>query len=274
MPLIILFIFSEPINRWFQSSRHSDFSKEQAALDSLSAQWSKEEINTVPVEDEKTVTFFAFDPNQVSVEELVSMGFAKGLATRLINYRNKGGKFLVKTDLLKLYGMDSTFYLSVEPFILLPAKVDVPKRELPTKPEFTKKEVVRFDLNHADTTVLKTIYGIGSKLSLRIISFRQSLGGFISVQQLYEVYGLDSIVVDRLAKVSFIREDYLPRTLNLNTANEEELEAHPYISKRMARAIVTYRFQHGKFGSVEDLLKIQQLEENQLNKTKPYLTVE
>jgi competence protein ComEA len=91
---------------------------------------------------------------------------------------------------------------------------------------------------------------------------------------LYAVYGLDSLVVDRLAESSFIPEDFQPRRINLNTATEEELAVHPYISRRMARAIVTYRFQHSKYASVDDLRNVLQLSEEQRAAIKPYLTVD
>lgn len=274
LPLVAIFIFSEPIKRWYLSNKSRDFSSERATLDSLASLWQKEEINTIPEEETKSITLFAFDPNTATDEELNALGFSKGLTSRLINYRKKGGKFKAKSDLLKLYGMDSAFYLTIEPYMVFPERKEISEKTVPIKTEIKRLEPVKFDLNLADTSVLKTIYGIGAKLSLRIYAYREALGGFISPNQVYEVYGLDSIVIDRLINASFIHNDFFPRQLNLNSINEQDLSAHPYISKRMARAIVTYRFQHGKFGSVEDLRKILQLDDNQLNKIKPYLTVD
>ncbi len=50
------------------------------------------------------------------------------------------------------------------------------------------------DINTADTTALIALPGIGSKLAGRIVSFRDKLGGFNSVNQISEVYGLrDSV---------------------------------------------------------------------------------
>ena len=274
LPLVAIFIFSEPIKRWYNSTQPRDFSSERATLDSLASLWQKEEINTIPEEETKSITLFAFDPNTVTEEGLNALGFSKGLTSRLINYRKKGGNFKTKGDLLKLYGMDSLFYATIEHFVVIPESKEIPEKTVPIKTESTRKEPIKFDLNLADTSVLKTIYGIGTKLSSRIYAYREALGGFTSPSQVYEVYGLDSVVVDRLIRTSFIREDFFPRQLNLNLINEQDLSAHPYISKRMARAIVTYRYQHGKFGSVEDLRKILQLDDNQINKIKPYLTVD
>lgn len=47
------------------------------------------------------------------------------------------------------------------------------------------------ELNSADTTALKMVPGIGSVFAKRIIKYRDLLGGFYSVEQLGEVYGID-----------------------------------------------------------------------------------
>jgi DNA uptake protein ComE-like DNA-binding protein len=125
----------------------------------------------------------------------------------------------------------------------------------------------------ADTTVFKGVYGIGSKLAARIVKFRDGLGGFIGQHQLREVYGLDSLVVDRLLKVSFIKDGYMPRQINLNSADEKDLSAHPYIRQRIARSLITYRFQHGNFQDVNDIKKLPVLTAVEIEKILPYVTV-
>ncbi|MBR2261187.1 MAG: helix-hairpin-helix domain-containing protein [Paludibacteraceae bacterium] len=51
-------------------------------------------------------------------------------------------------------------------------------------------DTVRVELNSADTTELKRLRGIGSVLSARIVKYRNKLGGFSSVEDLKNVYGL------------------------------------------------------------------------------------
>lgn len=276
LPLIALFVFSAPVYRWWVSRQPRDFSQERILLDSLARQWEVKEVNQLPEEEDVAVRLFSFDPNSVSKDELLAMGFSSGLASRLVNYRNKGGQFRLKQDMLKLYGMDSAFYKVLAPYINLPDEFGKaePQPSDKEKPAIRKHNAIRFDLNRADTTLLKTVYGIGSKLSARIINFRESIGGFINKQQLHEVYGLDSAVVQRLDSASFIQPDFQVRALNINEASEAQLAAHPYISKRMATAIVTYRFQHGRYKHIDDLRKILQLDQAQLDKLKPYLAVD
>jgi competence ComEA-like helix-hairpin-helix protein len=182
----------------------------------------------------------------------------------------KGGKFMVKKDLLKIYGMDSALYKKLFPFIDLPDSVlkDTVKK-------FEPKErivAIKFDLNMADTSQLIKIYGIGPKLSQRIVTYRDKLGGFVSVEQLKEVYGLDTTVIHELFRKSFIEKNFQPRLIDVNKATEKELGDHPYIKYKLAKAITAYRFQHGEYHTVDDLKRIAIIDDTKFQKIKPYLS--
>jgi competence ComEA-like helix-hairpin-helix protein len=167
--------------------------------------------------------------------------------------------------------MDSTLYKRVYSFIDLPEKIE---KESVVK-KFEKKEnsvPIKFDLNTADTSQLIKVYGIGSKLSQRIVTYRNKLGGFVSPEQLKEVYGLDSTVVNELLKKSYIEENFQPRLININTATEKELGDHPYIKYKLAKAITAYRFQHGAYRTIDDLKKVALIDDFKFQKIKPYLS--
>lgn len=120
--------------------------------------------------------------------------------------------------------------------------------------------------------MLKEIYGIGEKLSLRILRYRDVLGGFVTMDQLHEVYGLDSLVVKRLKEQSFIEDGFEPEKIDLNLASEKQLSIHPYLNKK-ARAIVSYRFQHGDFKSVEDIRRVVNLDDKIFQRITLYFEV-
>jgi DNA uptake protein ComE-like DNA-binding protein len=273
---MILIISSEPAWRWYKSSQQPDFSQERKTLDSLSAAWdSEKKITNKSIVKEHAV--FSFDPNKISKEELEELGFSKQLSNRIAGYRLKGGVFRVKRDLMKIYGMDSTLYHQLYAYIELPEAVQPEKNE---RKKFEKntdkradKTLVTFDINKADTTQLKSVYGIGKVLAIRITTFRNNLGGFIDEAQLSEVYGLDSTVVKKLDEVSYVEENFEPKKININTADEKTLGAHPYIKKTIAKAIMAYRFQHGNFADVRDLFKIAIIPPQQAEKLVPYLKV-
>ncbi len=266
-----LLIFSEPIFRYYTVHRKNDFLKEKIQLDSITSQWHFEKRqDSTPV---TTLDKFKFDPNTSTVEELLALGFPGNLANRVINYRAKKGKFIVKSDLNKIYGMDSALFAALVPFIELPdKKTNVPEKEKIKVESRAKLEVPQFDLNLADTNQLKAIYGIGPVLAKRIVEYRSKLGGFIAARQLNEVYGLDTVVINQLNKKSFISENYSVNQININTANEKTLAVHPYIKFKLAKAIVVYRFQHGNFKMIDDLTPIQSISPETIAKLKPYIT--
>lgn len=272
LPLTVITITSEPLYRMWLANRTDDFTAEQRYLDSVAQLWTTPAF-TDSADVEKTL--FEFDPNKISVADMQRLGFSESLSGRIARYRQKGGQFRIKADLLKIYGMDSTFYEQLSAYIRLPEETERAKETQLEKQhvQSQKKRLASFDLNQADTTALKSVYGIGSKLAARIIRFREGLGGFIKNDQVKEVYGLDTAVTRQLLKISFIAEDFTPRKINLNTALETEFSAHPYIKKSTAKAIVAYRFQHGKFSDLQELRKLTLLTAEEIDKIVPYLKI-
>lgn len=262
LPLMFIVIISEPVYRTYLMYNKPGDLQDTKRLDSLIATWDWSEKKAVD-----SVTLFAFDPNKATVDQLTSLGIPSRTAAGIVNYRNKGGKFRVKSDLKKMYGLDTGIYASLVPFILLPDRFRASQQS-------PKKNVEKFDLNLADTTQLKSIYGIGPAIARRIAAYRSSLGGFIMLDQLYEVWGLDSTVVRRLAEKSVIATGFTPDKLPINHCGEQELARHPYIRTKLARAIVNYRFQHGNFGSVDDLRKVIIVDEKAFQRIVPYLTLD
>ena len=108
------------------------------------------------------------------------------------------------------------------------------------------------ELNTADTTILKKVPGIGSAFAKRIVSYRNLLGGYYSITQLSEVYGIDE---DRYnAFVPWFSADpSLISPLYVNTVSQDSLNRHPYISYAQARVIIQQRKQKGRLSGWENL---------------------
>jgi competence protein ComEA len=275
LPLLVLIVISEPLYSWWESRRKIEPDPRVQELDRLVAEWahadSLRHVKTIEARFHNLPRAFPFDPNTATAEVLVELGFPERIARNIIAYRAKGGVFRVKRDLQKIYGLDTGLYRHVRAYIRLP---DTVQRAVFKPFEPTPVRVpVAFDINAADSSQLIAIYGIGSRLSRRIIAYREKLGGFIVLDQLREVYGLDTATVKQLMRRSYIQPGYVPRKLNINLATDRELSAHPYISLGIARAIVAYRFQHGNFGVVEDICGLQIVKKEDADKIIPYLSV-
>lgn len=208
-----------------------------------------------------------FDPNTLPAAGFRSMGLDSSLSERIVRYRSKGGKFKKSSDLLKIWGVDTAVFQVLEPFIRLQSD----SSRKPIKPAFKKKHIaVQYDLNLADTTDFESVPGIGQKMAARILRYRTSLGGFVDKNQLYEVYGIDSLAVFSMEQF-FISPGYLPDLMDVNTATYDRLEVHPYLSAVQARAILFYRYQHGYFKTLEELKKVKLMDDKTLVRIRPYI---
>lgn len=225
------------------------------------------------------VELFAFDPNTVTEGDFLRMGLPKWTIKSILNYRAKGGKFKSAADFRKIYNLDEEDYLRLEPYITIGAVAAAEPPRPATyssgdggdKPKFVAKGPL--DINRASMEDWQRLPGIGEKRARQIINFRESLGGFLRVEQVGEMYGLPDSVFQRIRPMLELGAAGV-RKINLNAASAEDLDAHPYISAKQAKLIVAYREQHGTFGSVDELTKIAVFSDGKwLEKVRPYLDV-
>jgi competence ComEA-like helix-hairpin-helix protein len=136
-----------------------------------------------------------------------------------------------------------------------------------------EKKIIEVDINEADTSSFIALPGIGSKLASRIVAFREKLGGFYSVDQVSELYGLPDSVFQKIKPYLSLDNSASVHKININTASKEELKSHPYIRWQIANVIIAYRDQHGKFTEPEDLKKIPVITDDVFEKIGHYITL-
>jgi competence protein ComEA len=61
--------------------------------------------------------------------------------------------------------------------------------------------------------------------------------------------------------------------VNINTANQAELESLPRIGPKVAQRIIDYRAQNGNFKKIEDLMKVKGIGEMIFAQIKDLITV-
>lgn len=243
-----------------------------------------------PVKDYTKIELHNFDPNTASSKTLQALGVPEFLAKRMLKYRDLVKPFQKAEDLLTIYGMDSSLYLTLKPYVKIKeieslsseaesgysdfSKDSSDKNVISNQKSPKKYVLASIDINQADTAQLKKIYGIGAVYAQRIIDFRDLLGGFASKEQYNEIYGLQSPNLDSLIKYTKIAETVQIKQLKLNTCSEEELSKHPYISYKQAKLIVSYRNAHGAYESIDDLMKIKIIDTSFTSKIKPYINFE
>ena len=196
-----------------------------------------------------------FDPNTIPGDTLTNWGWHPFIVRNMLRYRNSGGRFRKAEDLLRTYGMDSMTYSRIADCI-----------------KIAKKIVVPVYVNAADTSQWMALPGIGPVLSKRIVKFRNRLGGFHTIDQIANTYGLSEETFSMIRPYLRMRSGH--KTINLTTATVEELASHPYISEKQARVMMNYFTHHGRPQSLDELSNLYIADSTWLRLVRPYFTTD
>ncbi len=211
--------------------------------------------------------FTYFDPNIVTKEELEKLGFLSWQAENIIKYREKGGHFFKVDDIEKIYGLDEEFIKKIKPWI------QIEEQNNTNENKDISNSDISIDLNSASVEELQTLRGIGPSFSKRIVDYRNNLGGYITIEQLLEVYGMTEELYNSI-KNSFIIDKSNILKININKSEYKEIISHPYIDKETTIGILNYRKFKGSISSTDELLNQKVLREDVYNKILPYIKTE
>jgi competence protein ComEA len=289
--LIILFItipFFFPFFVGHGQVDQSAFQEEIAQLDIK--QQSSTENNERHVDDDNRfdptqaqsnssgkAELFYFDPNTVTIEGWKKLGVKEKTALMIRKYISKGGRFKKAEDISKIWGLHEDDVQRLLPYVRITSSQELPV--IPTSSGMEKYHVGKpkweagvLDINTADTAAFIALPGIGNKLATRIVAFREKLGGFYTIEQVSETFGLADSVFQKIRSRLVITNTAVKK-ININTSGVDELKVHPYLRYNLANAIVQYRQQHGKFSVLSDLKKIMVFTQEIYDKVLPYLTL-
>lgn len=231
--------------------------------------------NNIPTTyDVPIIKHVTFDPNTASEKILLQNGIPQHVTNTILKYRSSGAVFKTKEDLKKIYTLKEGIYNKIEPYIEINSIENKTVVKASAQKDDSKKEIVIpinsiIDINQASPEDWQQLQGIGPSFSKRIVKFRDKLGGFYSVDQVGETYGLPDSTFQKIKPQ--LQVSSILNKINLNEATEKELKAHPYISWNQAKLIISYRNMHGKFQSVNELLKIGALKKEWVEKIQIYL---
>ncbi|HRN91471.1 MAG TPA: helix-hairpin-helix domain-containing protein [Ferruginibacter sp.] len=248
--------------------------------DSLAFQQFVASVSQVQAEHKPTLQhhqqdeLFLFNPNTLDEVGWQRLGINENTARRIRKYVAKGGRFKKKEDLFKIYGLPEAQAERLMPYVQLPKEERVQQSFPDARPQTSRKVVQQpVDINLADSALFESLPGIGPVLAKRIVVFRTKLGGFHEVQQVGETFGLADSTFRKI-QPRLVRGKETVKQININTAAEEMLRAHPYIGYKKAAAIIRYRKEHGEYSSWVDLEKLVILTPSDIQKLRPYLVFE
>ena len=243
----------------------------QARIDSLKRETPKQD----------SIRLFPFNPNYITDYKGYTLGMSLEEIDRLHAYRTKNLFVNSPEEFQQVTQVSDSFLNRISPYFKFPdwvkdkssdrvkSQIHESVYDLRKKEEFNQIK----DLNKATAEELRTIYGIGDKLSQRIIKFRDRLGGFFVDDQLYDVYGLEPEVVQRTQEKFKVISTPRINKININTASEAEISKLIYISNSLATKIVGYRENNGPFTSFGELNEIEGFPAQKIDRIKLYLAL-
>jgi len=153
-----------------------------------------------------------------------------------------------------------------------PAYTENPQYQKTSKYPYQQKlkQGETLELNSADTFTLKMIPKIGSGFANRIIKYRESLGGYLSLEQLKEVWGMDDYLYNDI--IPYITLTPKTNKLKINSVSFQELLKHPYINYKQAQIIIDIRERKDNISSMNRLTLLDEFSEKDIKRLTPYLS--
>jgi len=255
--LIIIFNLSLP---FFNDTTETDFSEFKNEISQFRAERNlyndsirinRKQIKGTLTKEEvkKIIKPFKFDPNTLGKEGWLKMGFSSKQFRQINNYREKGGYFKIGQDLKKMYCISDVEFETIETFISIKKKREyVADKEIikrGSKETYNKntskkeKNISKYsitELNSADSISLVVNLNIKPWLAVRVVKYRNMLGGYYHKQQLMEVYGFSENYFQRIE--SFIEVDtLLLNKIEINNIAFKVLLKHPYFDYETTKLI-------------------------------------
>lgn len=239
---------------------------EQRKVDSLKA----------IVLQKKIPKIFPFNPNFISDYKGYTLGMSPEEIDKLHAFR-KLGKFVNSAhEFQKVTKVSDSLLAVISPFFKFPDWVKNTRiKNKDSKKSKAKKEssIQIQDINAVTVNELKTISGIGDKLSARTIKFRDRLNGFLINEQLYDVYGLEIEVANRvLQRFQVLKPPHIKK-ININVATTSEIAELVYITYPIAKEIVKLRTLNGRIESFNELTLIEGFPSEKLDRIVLYLSL-
>jgi DNA uptake protein ComE-like DNA-binding protein len=224
-----------------------------------------------------TLHLFKFDPNTIDSENAIHLGIPLKQVKTLMHYREKGGRFYKKEDLLKLYGLDPLIAHQLIPFIELTSSESKwgsnPYRDkgnnFKSNYSYSYKYKMNngsaswtIDINEADASEWNDKTKLPMNIVHQIINYKNHLGGFTHPLQLKKVYGLADTTFQNLRPHLLVQKNFKP-LLNSSTMNFAQWKSLGIFEDQQLYEILKLRKQQGGQVSWRELVILFDLPEKQ-----------
>lgn len=199
---------------------------------------------------------YPFNPNFITDFKGYTLGMSVAEIDRLLEFRKSDRYVNSAREFQAVTKVSDSLLNAISPYFKFPEWTQNRKNKTFIATQQVPKEVRVVDINQATQEDLIKVYGIGPAISERILKFKESLGGFVSMAQMNDVWGLSPEVVEKLNEGFKVSTPPEIKKIAINNASIKELAAFPYFRYALAKQIVTYRSMNGDIKTAADLTKV------------------
>ena len=275
--LLIIIIFLQLILHFknFDSHQMVDLSQSKITsynkqLDSLKKKSSKK----------KKFKIYPFNPNYISDYKGYQLGMNVDEIDRLLAYREQRLYVNSAKEFQAITKISDSLLKKISPFFKFPEWVqkknnnkNYQQRYIPNS-RINVSEITTVDINKATLKDFTFIEGVDEYLSERIIKYRSKLQGFSFKEQLFEVWGLDELIANKILSTFSIKNKPIIKKVNINTASFKEVLSNPYIDYELCVKIFDYRDEVAELQSISEIKNIEGFPIKKYNRIVLYLLAE
>ena len=275
--LLIIIIFLQLILHFknFDSQQLVDLSQPKITfykkqLDSLKKKSSKK----------KKFKIYPFNPNYISDYKGYQLGMNVDEIDRLLAHREQRLYVNSAKEFQTITKISDSLLQKISPFFKFPEWVQKKnnnknnqQRYIPNS-RINVSEITTVDINKATLKDFTAIEGVDEYISERIIKYRSKLQGFSFKEQLFEVWGLDELIANKILSTFSIKNIPIIKKVNINTASFKEVLSNPYIDYELCIQIFDYRDEVAELQSISEIKNIEGFPIKKYNRIVLYLLAE
>ena len=275
--LLIIIIFLQLILHFknFDSQQMVDLSQPKITsynkqLDSLKKKSSKK----------KKFKIYPFNPNYISDYKGYQLGMNVDEIDRLLAHREQRLYVNSAKEFQTITKISDSLLQKISPFFKFPEWVQKKnnnknnqQRYIPNS-RINVSEITTVDINKATLKDFTAIEGVDEYISERIIKYRSKLQGFSFKEQLFEVWGLDELMANKILSTFSIKNKPIIKKVNINTASFKEVLSNPYIDYELCVKIFDYKDEVAELQSISEIKNIEGFPIKKYNRIVLYLLAE
>lgn len=282
--IAILFLIDISIKKIFPQKYNFDNTKYKAQVDSfINSLEPKEQkayytkLDSFIIAKYDTLKLFPFDPNTTTPEQWLKLGLTKKQIRTIENYKSRGGKFFIKEDFRKIYGIRYMQYKILKPYITLPdslEKKQVSQTNNSQQDNTNTYKLFKFDPNIVSKEQMQQL-GFSQNLISELLAFRNNGGKFYKRTDFKKLNNANDSIYNRFKHfIIFSKNPLDGLKFEINSSDTNDLMKLPGIGHVIAQRIIKYRNKLGGFYDINQLKEVYGLSLETFNKIKQYITVD